>query len=90
MIWSFTLIFLLCESGEAVSHQFDEFDNEFWQSNWYLFPIEMQRMLVIVMLNTQRPAIIQGYANTLCSRDAFKTVKFLMCVRIKSHQFMQF
>lgn len=38
----------------------------------------MQRTLVIVLLNIQKPPIIRGFANTLCTRDSFKRVKFYL------------
>lgn len=44
------------------------------QCDWYLFPIEMQRMLIIVMSNTQQPTIIHAFGNAQCSREAFKKV----------------
>lgn len=71
MIWTFALIFFLCECGELVLSQFDAFNNQLYQCNWYLFSMEMQRMLVIFMINTQQPPTIHGFANT---RDAFKGV----------------
>lgn len=51
-------------------------NDKLYQCNWHLFPIEIQRMLVIVMTNTQRPSTVHGFANTFCTRDAFKGVKF--------------
>lgn len=75
LFWAFSIIFLYCEIGERVTHEFNEFNEQFCQCNWYSFSIEMQRMFIIVMSNTQRPAIIQGYANTVCTRDAFKQVR---------------
>lgn len=74
--WSFILIFFLCQCGQFVTNQFDYFDDKLYQCNWHLFPIEIQRMLVIVMTNTQRPSTVHGFANTFCTRDAFKGVKF--------------
>lgn len=74
--WSFILIFFLCQCGQFVTNQFDDFDDKLYQCNWHLFPIEIQRMLVIVMTNTQRPSTVHGFANTFCTRDAFKGVKF--------------
>lgn len=76
LFWTIVLIFIFCELGERVTQQFNEFNEQFCQCNWYLFPIEMQRMFIIVISNTQRPAIIEGYANIVCTRDAFKQVRF--------------
>lgn len=72
--WSFLCIFFFCETGERVTTAFEEFDFEMKRCSWYTFPIDLQRMLVPVMIYTQRPIIIQGYGNTLCTRFALNTV----------------
>lgn len=87
LVWSFVLIFCLCQCGEFVMNEFDEFADELYQCNWHLFPVEMQRKLVIVMLNTQQSPTIHGYANTFCTREAFKKVSFLEVVKcLKLHK----
>lgn len=75
LLWSFGLIGLFCEFGEMVTNQFDLFDYELWQREWHLLPMKLQRMLILIMANTQKTTQIQGYANTLCARTAFKEVK---------------
>ena len=74
MCVSILTIFFFCEFGDMINTQFDEFDDQLRQCDWYTFPIEMQQLLVIFMTSTQRPAMIQGFANTECTRDAFKKV----------------
>lgn len=71
---SITLFFFFCEFGGRVDHQFDAINVEFYQYNWYLFPIELQQMLVVFMSGIQQPMIIRGYANTELTREAFKKV----------------
>lgn len=68
------ILFLYCDLGQTMTNQFDGFNDELCRYNWYLFPIEMQHMLVIIMANTQQPAIVQGFGNIMCTRDAFKKV----------------
>lgn len=72
--WSFRILYLYCESGQRVTNRFSEFHNELCRCDWHLFPIEVQRMLVIVMSNTQQPTTIQGYGNIMCTRNSFKKV----------------
>lgn len=72
--WSFFLLFFYCESGQFVMNQFEEFDDQLYECGWYLFPNEMQKMLVIIMSNTQQPVIIHGLANAFCTREIFKKV----------------
>lgn len=73
-ILSIGLLLTFCEFGEMVTHQFDSFYEKLYQCDYYLFPIELQQMLVIFMAGTQRSTNIRGYANTEYTRNAFKRV----------------
>lgn len=84
---SFVVIFIYCEFGEAVIKHFNKFDDELYQSTaWYLFPIEVQRMLLIFMADSQQPLRIRGYGNIECTRDAFKTVKQIIRFSIDMYE----
>lgn len=74
---SFGTVFFYCELGETVTQYFNIFHEHLCQSNWYKFPIDVQRMLIIFMLDTQQPAAITGYGNIECTRDSFKNVNVI-------------
>lgn len=74
MFWSLIILFLICEFGEMISNEFEVFANEFGQLCWYRFPIEIQRMFIIVMANAQQSEILQAFGNTPCTREIFKKV----------------
>lgn len=75
VFWAFVLIFLFCEFGGMVNNQFEVFNEELEQCAWYSFSIEMQRIFVILTVNAQQSTFLQGYANVVCVRPTFKTVK---------------
>lgn len=64
----------MCECGETVTSQFEMFNDELNLCKWYVFPTEMQKMLIIAMANAQQPTILRGFGNTLCIRESFKKV----------------
>lgn len=72
--WSFCSLALFCHFGEIVSSRFDEIDNAMFQSEWYLFPNRIQRVLPLVISGTQQPVIIRGFGNLLLTDDSFKRV----------------
>lgn len=74
MFWSLALLWSACNLGEMLTKHFEMFDDALGQCDWYLFSIEIQRMLVIIMSNSQRPAILTGYGNIQCTRETFKKV----------------
>lgn len=73
-IWSFITIYFYCELGEQVNSAFERFDKVLYSCDWYLFPMELQRMLPTFIAYVQQPVIIRGYGNTLCTRFAFNNV----------------
>lgn len=75
MFWSFAMCAFFCECGERVSQQFNQFDDEIHRCHWYALPIQIQKMHLIFMQDTQQPIIIRGYPNIWCSREIFKMVK---------------
>lgn len=74
MIWSFAANLICCNYGEYLVHRFDMVEQELYKSDWYLFPLEMQRMLIVVIPNLQHPTVIRGYGNVTCTRQTSKTV----------------
>lgn len=60
--------------------EFEMFEDELIQCEWYLMPIEMQRMYIMFLANTQNPIEISSYGGLVCSRETLKkvfTIEFL-------------
>lgn len=74
MFWSFVLIYLFCEMGQSVTNQFEMFEEELCRRDWYLFPLKLQRIHLIVLANAQQPTTLNGFANLVCIRESMKTV----------------
>lgn len=82
-IWSFSFVFIYCELGQRVSEAFEEPYNAICQFRFDLFPLEIQRVLPIIILSAQPPIDLRGYGNISCTRDRFKRVSginiFFIC-----------
>lgn len=75
IVWSTGLTFIPCEVGERTSAAFFEvYDSINLDLDWYLFPIETQKMLPIILINTQTPVAIEIFGSISCKRDSFKRV----------------
>lgn len=70
----FGLVFSTCEIGQRFTKAFDEIDREIEQLDWYLFPIEIQRILPTIIINAQEPIVIECFGIISCNRDQFKKV----------------
>lgn len=69
------MIFFFCILGEMVTNQFEMFNDELSQCNWYVLPFELQKIMIIVIVNAQRETVIRGFGNILCTRQTFKKVE---------------
>lgn len=65
---------VLCLTGDDVRAQFEMVNDLFDECGWYEFPLNTQKLLPMMLIMIQKPVYIQGYMNTRCTRDAFKTV----------------
>lgn len=72
---SFVTLFCVCELGGMVSDLFAEFNDGLNQCDWYLFPLEVRPIFVMIITNSQQPVLVRGFANTMCVREYFKRVK---------------
>lgn len=73
--WAIGMLFFSCELGQRLSMAYNEVQNEIDQLDWYLLPMETQRMLPTLMCNTQKPFKVVCFGGISCERDTFKTVR---------------
>lgn len=74
-IFAFTTVFIACELGEGMIEAFDEIDSTIDQLNWYLFPIEFQQILPMIIVNAQQLIEMECFGSIACTRDVFKNVR---------------
>lgn len=74
MFFSFAIIVISCNCGEFLVLRFDMVAEELYKSDWYLFPLEVQRMLIVVIAQTQQPTYIRSYGNITFTRQTLKMV----------------
>lgn len=74
VFWSFAYIFLVCDFGERVSAGFGESYAVLCTFDWYLYPIDIQRMLHIIMISVQSPVVFRSFGNIPCTREQAKKV----------------
>lgn len=72
--WIIVLEVIICEAGDRITSQFEQFDVELNRCEWTNLPIKMQRMYLIFLSYTQKPKNIQCYGGMSCSRESFKRV----------------
>lgn len=78
VFWAFASSGFFCELGGMVTDQFGKFNTKLAQCHWYSYPIKIQRMLLIFMVDTQQPVFIEGYGHIICIRENFKKVQHIL------------
>lgn len=71
---AFGSLFFTCEIGQRFSDEFDGICDVIDQFNWYSFPLELQRLLPVVICSAQQPVAIQCFGSVMCVRESFKKV----------------
>lgn len=72
--YAFGTVFVVCELSQRASNAFEEIDDKIGETDWYLFPAGIKRMLPTIILNLHQPVVLKCFGSTLCSREAFKMV----------------
>lgn len=63
-----------CELGQRLSDAFDDISSAVNLFDWYLFPIQIQRMLPLIIPSTQQPVALACFGSIVCTRDALRKV----------------
>lgn len=72
---TFTLLFISCELCGRLSTDFDDIKDLFDQKfDWYLYRLEMQRLLPIILANAQQSVGFPCFGSILCNRETFRKV----------------
>lgn len=74
IFYTFAALFVVTEISQRVTLTFEECNEMIGQFEWYLFPIEIQRLLPIVMQSTQQPIEVKCLGSVACNRETFKYV----------------
>lgn len=63
--------------GERISGGFEEIHSAIEECDWYLFPIQIQRMLLTIMI-ADEAVVVHGFPNVVLTRESFKKVLFVV------------
>lgn len=74
MIGSVGFVFVCCEFGHKLSYAFEEIDHVITQLDWYKFPLQLEKLLPILVVCAQQPADLRVFGSVSCAREDFKTV----------------
>lgn len=80
------IVFVPCECGQRLTNGFHEVTDFFEKEmDWYLFPIEIQKLLPIIISNTHIPIVVDCFEVFDGSREQFKRVNRPCSMRIQTN-----
>ena len=68
------VVLIICELGQRVSDAFQQIADTIENFNWYLFPMEIQQTLPILLMGAQQPVVLECFGSISASRETFKNV----------------
>lgn len=71
---SLALIIICCELSQRTSEAFEGINDILMQYKWYLFPMELKRILPTMIITAQQPILLECFGSISCCRDCFKKV----------------
>lgn len=77
-IFAFTTVLIACELGHRMNSSFERIVFTIEQLDWYLFPIEVQRMLPMIIAIAQQPVTLECFGSIMCNREVFKNVSAVL------------
>lgn len=72
------LVFIACELGQRLGDALEEIDTTVERFDWYLFPIEIKRMLPMIIANAQNAVKLECFGSIHCTRELFKNVRICL------------
>lgn len=69
-------VFIACELGQRLTDGFNDIELTIDQFAWYLFPIEVKRMLPMIIADAQQPVYLECFGSIGCTREVFKSVSW--------------
>lgn len=76
------ILSLICEFGEMVNERCTRYNDRLYECDWYLCPVEVQRMFLTFMGYSQQSVALGTFLNIKCTREMLKKVKIFICCSI--------
>lgn len=68
------VLMIVCESGQRITDIVASFADVLEQFDWYSYSLDMQRLLLKVLLNVQKPVDMRCFGSIAANRETFKKV----------------
>lgn len=67
-------LFLVCYVGEHVTTVYLDLKDSIYNISWFLCPLDLQRYIVPMLMNADKPVYFESFGTLNCTNDTFKRV----------------
>lgn len=71
---SFTWTFILCYYATSTTRAMNEIGDTLYNSNWYTYPDEVKKFMIIVIARSQKTIYFTGFKMVRCTLEVFMRV----------------
>lgn len=75
LFYSTAYFFSLCYGGEFTTNIFFKYGNRLYELEWLNLPVQLQKDVIVMMQNMQRPLIYSGFGLVELTFQSFTKVK---------------
>lgn len=68
-------IYFHCLLGKMVTDRYDEWSNHLYNSQWYELPIGLQKYVILLLTNMQKPFYFHGFKIYVLNLETFEKVR---------------
>lgn len=69
-------MFVYCFFGKMATESFEQMANSLYEINWPELPIRLQKYIILMIGNAQRPIYYHGFGMAVLNLETFGKVKF--------------
>lgn len=73
IVFTFQL-YLFCHFGNHVTERIDDIHFAAYNICWYELPLDMQKIIAVIIRSAQKPVYIRVFGGAHCSREVFMKV----------------
>lgn len=67
-------LFAYCYFGKLATQSFEDMADAFYESNWQNLPINLQKYMILMIANAQKPLYYHGYGLAVLNLETFTAV----------------
>lgn len=77
LLMAYGQIGLICFYGQYLMDSYARLNDSIFSSDWYKFPVSMQKTLGMIIAAAQYPVEIRGFGSSSCTRETLKEVNYI-------------